>query len=103
MLKTARAIARQQRRAPSSESKYRLAEKDHAKMSGSLRQPRGGKRLREHGLHGIGDIGWRVGGKEKARRSALLHRRRDGRNDRIDLAVFVAEKLALGGDRLIGM
>ena len=69
---------------------------------GSLRQPRGGKRLREHGLHRVGDILGCVGGKEKTRRGTLLELRRDGRNDHVDLAVLIVRETRIGvGDRLI--
>jgi hypothetical protein len=64
---------------------------------------RAAKRDCEHGLHGIGYVGGRIGRKEKSRRGALLQLGRNGGNDRIDLAVFIVREARVRiGDRLIG-
>ena len=59
--------------------------------------------MREHVLHGVGDVLRRVGGIEKPRRGALLQLGGNARNDRIDLAVFIAREARIHGvDRRIG-
>ena len=46
----------------------------------------------EHGLHGIGNVGRRIGGEIESRRRALLQLGWNGWNDRVDLSVFIARE-----------
>jgi hypothetical protein len=69
----------------------------------SLCQARGGERLLEHRLHGVGNVLGRVGGKVKTGRSAGLKLSWKVWDRSVHFAVLVAREAGIGvRDRLIG-